>query len=351
MNLDINLIRFFNSTPDLVCMAGKDGYFKRVNQAVINTLGYTKEELLAHPISDFIHPDDAAITARRRAALLDGEVLQDFENRYLTKSGAVVWLHWTSVYFAESELVLAIAKNFTRRKLEEIGLEERFTRFQNLVSHFKSSLEKDKKEVAIELHEELAQIAAVVKADIHWLKSYHTDAAAQDRIDHALSAAELLIRSIRKLSYSISPAMMEDVGLADTLEWLCAEFSAQHNIACSQALFCHEDSLSHAVKMDLFRICQEALNNFVVFANPQSVTIHLAQTDTKVVLSISDDGIDVEPEMLDALLAATSLRERVDSLHGTFSIESTKSRGKTLLVTFNLENGKPAPVLETALGN
>lgn len=99
MNLNIDLLRFFDHTPDLVCIAGKDGYFKNFNQAVLDTLGYTRQELLAKPISHFIHPDDVALTAHKRKELLRGEVLLDFENRYLSKTGRVVWLHWTSVFF------------------------------------------------------------------------------------------------------------------------------------------------------------------------------------------------------------------------------------------------------------
>jgi PAS domain S-box-containing protein len=153
MNLNIDLIRFFDNTPDLVCIAGRDGYFKNINQAVMQTLGYTRQELFAHPISHFVHPADAALTARKRNALLKGEALLDFENRYLTKKGDTVWLHWTSVYFAESGVVFAIAKNITGRKQKEQGLEERFAKLKTLVSHFKSSLEKDKKLLAGELHD------------------------------------------------------------------------------------------------------------------------------------------------------------------------------------------------------
>lgn len=351
MNLNKMLIRFLNKTPDLVCIAGKDGYFINVSDSVVKTLGYSMNELLAQPIAHFVHPADKALTAYKRAALLQGETLHDFENRYLTKSGDVVWLHWTSVYFKDAEVVFAIAKNNTRRKQQELGLKERFTRFQTLVSHFKSSLEKDKKQVAAELHEELAQLAAVVKADIQWVKNYTADAALQDRIEHALSASELLIQSIRNLSYSISPAMIEDLGFAEALEWLCAEFTLQHNIACSQAVFCEEEALPHEVKLDLFRICQEALNNCLVQGQPQAITIHLAQTGKLLVLTITDDGAGFEPAVLNGLLAQTSLRERVESLHGVFSVESTKAKGTTLVVSFALEHINPAPVLPLAAVN
>jgi AraC-like DNA-binding protein len=83
-------------------------------------LGYSEEELFAAPINTFIHPDDRGRTAEKRTALLEGRSLLNFENRYLTKDGAVVWLSWTSVPIKRDNLVFAIAKDITyRRQLEE----------------------------------------------------------------------------------------------------------------------------------------------------------------------------------------------------------------------------------------
>ncbi|RBQ08924.1 PAS domain S-box protein [Pedobacter miscanthi] len=111
---------FFEVVPDLLCIAGFDGYFQKVNPAVCRVLGYSQAELFASPISDFIHPDNRDRTAEKRTALLQGRSLFNFENRYLTKSGAVVWLSWTSVPIQKDSLVFAIAKDITYRKqLEE----------------------------------------------------------------------------------------------------------------------------------------------------------------------------------------------------------------------------------------
>ena len=94
----MELTPFFELTPDLVCIAGKDGYLKKVNQSVIDKLGYTKEELLCRPVNEFIHPDDRSTTAAEREKLIKGQPLLNFQNRYITKEGAVIWLEWTSIY-------------------------------------------------------------------------------------------------------------------------------------------------------------------------------------------------------------------------------------------------------------
>ena len=82
---------FFEVTPDLICIAGFDGYFKKVNPAVQKVLGYTYEELYSTPIHQFIHEEDRNKTARVRNALLKSTPLVDFENRYVTKSGEMVY--------------------------------------------------------------------------------------------------------------------------------------------------------------------------------------------------------------------------------------------------------------------
>ncbi|MGL2966240.1 sensor histidine kinase [Flavobacterium sp. XGLA_31] len=111
---------FFDLSADLLFIAGFDGYFRKVNPAACQLLEYSIEELLAEPINHFIHEEDREITSQMRANIRAGKPLLNFENRYVTKSGAIVWLSWTSMPLGELELVYAIAKNVTHlKKLEE----------------------------------------------------------------------------------------------------------------------------------------------------------------------------------------------------------------------------------------
>jgi PAS domain S-box-containing protein len=115
-NNKFNLELFFELSPDLICIAGFDGYFKRINPIVSKTLGYTNEELFASPINSFVFIDDQDITAKNRKNLTQDAPLLNFENRYLTKSGEIVWLSWTSMPIRSQEVVFAIAKNITHKK-------------------------------------------------------------------------------------------------------------------------------------------------------------------------------------------------------------------------------------------
>ena len=102
----------FKLSPDLLCIAGADGYFKRVNPAFEATLGYSSEELLSRPFLDFVHPDDRALTGETHVVAGGNQIVQ-FENRYLRKDGSVRWLQWNSRPVPEEGLVYAAARDVT----------------------------------------------------------------------------------------------------------------------------------------------------------------------------------------------------------------------------------------------
>jgi PAS domain S-box-containing protein len=113
------LNRFFTLSLDLMCIAGYDGYFKRVNPAWQRVLGYSEEELLSRPYRDFVHPDDRDATDTASTKLAGGQTVVYFENRYLHKDGTVRWLLWTSTPYPAQQLVYAAARDITERKAAE----------------------------------------------------------------------------------------------------------------------------------------------------------------------------------------------------------------------------------------
>jgi len=109
--------RLFDLSQDLICIAGFDGVFKRVNPAWERVLGYTAEELTSVPFVEFLHPDDreptlAEFEEQRQA----GKVVLCFENRYRCKDGSWRWLQWSSRPDAESGRIYAIARDVTAQK-------------------------------------------------------------------------------------------------------------------------------------------------------------------------------------------------------------------------------------------
>ncbi len=118
--ISFNLEQFFQLTPDVVCIADYNGILKKVNPAFSKLLGYSMEELINSPVSNFIHNEDKISTARFRDNLRQKNPVLNFENRYVNKNGDLIWLSWTSVSEPESQLIYAIAKDITHvKKLEE----------------------------------------------------------------------------------------------------------------------------------------------------------------------------------------------------------------------------------------
>src|SRR5207302_4455098 len=123
------LDRYFTFSIDMLCIAGADGYFKRLNPAWQKILGHSTQELMARPYLDFVHPADRERTIREAEKLGRGVDSVSFENRYRSKDGSYKWLSWSATPFREQGLIYAVARDITELKQTEKALrlsEERY---------------------------------------------------------------------------------------------------------------------------------------------------------------------------------------------------------------------------------
>ena len=104
---------------DLICVAGRDGYFKRVNQAWTNVLGYAKEELLTQPWINLVHPDDQEATIAEATKVFQGHKTMRFRNRYRSKNGSFRWIVWTAAAPADGQFLYATGRDVTEIKRDE----------------------------------------------------------------------------------------------------------------------------------------------------------------------------------------------------------------------------------------
>ena len=337
---ELELFRFFDMTPDLVIIAGKDGYFKMFNNAVVQKLGYPPDVLLSTPIHHFIHPDDKELTAERRAELFTGKELVNFENRYITSEGKAIWLNWTSIFVPDKEVAFAIAKDITEKKEVELNTEEKFQQFRNLVHHFKASIEKDKKYLAAELHEQLAQLASTVKIDINWITDNlrHSDPRFSKRLEHAQSINQMLIDGIRKMSYEISPGMIDDMGLNETLRWFCAEFAKLNNIECFVETGIDDSIISSDLQLDLYRITQDLLKDLADSSAVRIVVTVESSDEGELFLRVSHNGERNNSPYSDNTGRLNIIRERVSSINGQIIIHEEGGAGNVVSIRI------PSPV-------
>ena len=126
---------YFDYSLDMLCIAGYDGYFKRVNPAFVRILGWDSEELLSRRFLDFVHPDDLKKTEQEIENLAKGQPTISFENRYMCQDGSEKILAWTAHPEPEAGLIYAIARDVT-------ALRDERTRTTDRIEYLQDRLEK-----------------------------------------------------------------------------------------------------------------------------------------------------------------------------------------------------------------
>jgi PAS domain S-box-containing protein len=111
--------RLFNLSLDMLCVAGFDGYFKRLSPSWEQTFGFTATELMSKPYLEFVHPEDRQSTIEAAARTETGEKVIRFMNRFLAKDGTYRWLSWNAVPLPEQQLVYAVGRDITDVKRRE----------------------------------------------------------------------------------------------------------------------------------------------------------------------------------------------------------------------------------------
>ncbi len=113
--------RVFSLSLDPICIVGFDGYFKDLNSAWSDILGWSREELLSIPWLSFVHPEDADEALASAQKLMQGGMLRDFRNRYVCKDGRIRWLEWNALPAGEEGQIYAVARDVT----DQIAAQER----------------------------------------------------------------------------------------------------------------------------------------------------------------------------------------------------------------------------------
>jgi PAS domain S-box-containing protein len=183
----------FDLSLDLLCVAGLDGYFKRVNPAFERTLAWPTAELLSRPIVDFVHPADREKTTQAIAAMRAGQETVALENRYVRPDGAVRWLQWSTRAMQARGLMYAAARDITDTRMlldEQAALRRVATLVANGVD-------------AGDLFEAVAvEVGRLVGADATRVLRYEPDGTASVVGGHGAPDAEVGVASYADLDAS-----------------------------------------------------------------------------------------------------------------------------------------------------
>jgi signal transduction histidine kinase len=195
--------------------------------------------------------------------------------------------------------------------------------------------EEERKRIAQELHDDLGQQLTVLKMDASMLKSR----LAREQSD-ALRMAERLdgvlvqtVQSLRRISADLRPAMLDDLGLVPALEQLLQQIGQRAGLAYELDAL-PDLEIDDRLKMPLYRVVQESLNNVVKHAQATQVTVSLAEADSHLVVSVRDNGKGMQESTPGKRksFGLIGMRERVYTLGGEFRVSSVPQQGTTVEV-------------------
>lgn len=109
-----NYEKLFLDSIDMICVAGSDGFFRKINPAFHRTLGWSDQQILGLPFYSFIHPDDIDPTQLVMQELAKGEKVLNFTNRFRTVEGTYKYLQWIATPDMENSNLYAIARDITQ---------------------------------------------------------------------------------------------------------------------------------------------------------------------------------------------------------------------------------------------
>ena len=130
--------RFFATSLDMLCFLDFNGYFRRLNPAWERTLGFTRDELMARPFIEFVHPEDRERTLAQNASVRAGGRAVGFENRYLCRDGSYRWLRWNAAPDFGEHVIYSAARDVTDGKRAEEEREQLVRSLQDALAEVKT---------------------------------------------------------------------------------------------------------------------------------------------------------------------------------------------------------------------
>lgn len=316
--------------------------FLEVNQAVVNTYGYSKEEFLSMTLKD-IHPDEDLPALLQVINGIHNPINDSGEWRQIKKDGKFIFVEISShkVIFNGRNARHVLVHDITMRKQVEIALYNSEVQLRKFASHLQNVREEEKVALAREIHDDLGQILVSLKIDMGLLKQKliktNTLAYSEEylpKFDNILDLIDNTIKTTRRIMNGLRPELLELYGLAKALKEYLREFEDRHQIKCEYACDIYNIELSTQQSLAIFRILQEAMSNIAKHAKANSVKIQLKYDDNKLCMEIIDNGVGFENKKCgrEDSYGILGIKERTILLNGKLDISSKLGLGTCVRV-------------------
>ena len=240
---------------------------------------------------------------------------------------------------AEIQEVHGYFTDITEQYLAEKELSQLFAENRALTGHAMQAQEEERCRLAREIHDDVGQYLTAIRLDAATIPNMNDRASASVYLERIAKHAEYIQVAIRRIIRRLRPAALDAHGLIEAIQQLVHDWCNQNpEINCSMDLDESCNRLPETISIVIFRIIQEALTNISRHAQARHVDIYLKHKNQGLFIRIKDDGLGIKsPSVTPNSFGLTGMRERIESLHGSFALTSRPNAGVaiTAIIPFN----------------
>jgi PAS domain S-box-containing protein len=226
----------------------------------------------------------------------------------------------------------AVLRDVTDRRRSQNELTQLNVQLRQLTSSLQMVREQERKRLSRELHDELGQQLTGLKLNLSWLSNRLRSGrqASVETIDEMRELIDRTIGSVRRISTELRPLSLEELNFEEAIELHCQEFAKRSEIE----LVLHVQGSRRVVEDELatalFRILQESLTNVAKHALATQVIVDLTDSETELVLTVSDNGKGMQHQAKSGGIGLLSMRERAISIGASFQVLNNLPQGTTI---------------------
>ncbi|MEZ0273057.1 MAG: PAS domain S-box protein [Methylophilaceae bacterium] len=329
-------------TADAIMIHDLDGNISFWNPAAQRMFGYAPEDIIGRSASLLTAPGQESELEQNLAAIASKRKIEQYDTQRVARDGKLKDISLSAAPLVDphtNEVIGEICsmRDITERKLAEEA-ELRLEENRQLTHLIQRHIEDERRSLARELHDELGQYVTAIKTFAVGIAN-KTRAQMPDVEANAqtiVAAANHIYDGMHNIIRQLRPGSLDNLGLSDTLRDTVANWQAQHpDVRFSLSLSGKFDTLGETLNINLYRIVQEAVTNVLRHAQATTIDIGLTRTSNdELQLTIKDDGVGMNICNVDQSkhFGLLGMRERVQALHGKFSVDSITDHGTLISV-------------------